>query len=116
MKENLPIEKVLQSQELFELFKSQLKKDFEECTCDANFTNSLVADLPLVIETVARELKRNEKRSDFNLQQLLYRIDLQESLLKKSLQSSDNMDYHDVLAELIVKRILQKIVLKKYFS
>ncbi|MBK7651621.1 MAG: hypothetical protein IPJ20_14025 [Flammeovirgaceae bacterium] len=53
-------------------------------------------------------MQRNEKRSDFNLMHLLYRIDISEAQLEKYLNEYKNETYFNVIAELIIKRVLQK--------
>ncbi len=116
MADDLAIINSLQSQELFSLFKQQLMKDFNECGCNSEFIENLPPDLSTIQQAIAEELKRNEKRSGFNLQHLLYRVDINESRLKKELKMKQDSDYHMVLGELIIKRSIQKIVIKKYYS
>lgn len=116
MNDQLQIAQHLGSRELFELFKQQLKKDFSECGCESSFVDSIPQDLNEIKRILSAEIKQNEKRSTFNLQQLLYRIDINEKRLSKELKLQAKEDYLMVIAELIIKRILQKIVIKKYYS
>ena len=116
MTDLLQIAQHLGSRELFELFKQQLKKDFSECGCESDFFDALPQDFNEIKRLVAAEIKQNEKRSTFNLQQLLYRIDINEKRLSKELKLQAKEDYLMVISELIIKRILQKIVIKKYYS
>jgi hypothetical protein len=106
----------LQKKNLFADFKSQLKKDFEESNCDTAFIEFLKPDFEEIRMKVATELRLNNKRPPFNLQQLLYRIDIQEKQLRNYLKQNAGEDYLEVVAEVIIKRILQKIVLRQYFS
>lgn len=116
MTDQLQIAQHLATRELFELFKQQLKKDFSECGCESNFVDTLPQDFNEIKRVLAFEIKQNEKRSTFNLQQLLYRIDINEKRLSKELKTQAKEDYLMVISELIIKRILQKIVIKKYYS
>lgn len=116
MSDQLQIAQHLGSRELFELFKQQLKKDFSECGCESDFVDQLPQDFNEIKWILASEIKQNEKRSTFNLQQLLYRIDINEKRLSKELKTQAKEDYLMVIAELVIKRILQKIVIKKYYS
>ncbi len=116
MANELQIAESLRSQELFSLFKDQLKKDFEECGCSSEIIATLPTDLNVIQSAIVEVLKQNEKRSGFNLQHLLYRVDINETRLKKELRSKQDSDYYMVIGELIIKRILQKIVIKKYYS
>lgn len=116
MDNQLKIKEHLNSKELFEAFKMQLKKDLEECACDGTFVNELEPEFDGIKQKLIQVIKHNEKRSHFNLQQLLYRVDINEKRLSTELAENKNEDYVAVVAELIIKRILQKIVLKKHFS
>ncbi|HWH64208.1 MAG TPA: hypothetical protein VNS50_13075 [Ginsengibacter sp.] len=54
---------------------------------------------------------------DFNaLVQLLYRIDVNEKKLKQLLQQNKNTDASLIIADLIIKRQLQKIATRKQFN
>ncbi len=54
---------------------------------------------------------------DFNaLVQLLYRIDVNEKKLKQLLQQNKNIDASLIIADLIIKRQLQKIATGKQFN
>ncbi len=106
----------LSSKDLFEAFKLQLTKDFEQSNFPAAFVNNLQPNYNQILEEISAELYKNEKKSDFNLMQLLYRIDISENQLKKYLQEFKNEKYHSVIAELIIKRILQKVVLKQHYK
>lgn len=116
MNDLVQISQHLGSRDLFELFKQQLKKDFSECGCESDFVDQLPQDFNEIKRILATEIKQNEKRSTFNLQQLLYRIDINEKRLSKELKTQAKEDYLMVISELIIKRILQKIVIKKYYS
>jgi hypothetical protein len=46
----------------------------------------------------------------------LYRIDVTELQIKKEATSHPEKNFQQILAELIVKRILQKVILKQQYS
>ena len=115
--ENLPeIKSQLSSKELFDAFKRQLVRDFEQSNFPADFVEALEPDYRIIHEKIAFELQRNEKKSDFNLMQLLYRIDISEAQLKKYLFEYKNDNYFNIIAELIIKRVLQKVVIKQFYK
>lgn len=115
--ENLPeIKSQLSSKELFDAFKRQLVRDFEQSNFPADFVEALEPDYRVIHEKIAFELQRNEKKSDFNLMQLLYRIDISEAQLKKYLFEYKNDNYFNIIAELIIKRVLQKVVIKQFYK
>lgn len=110
------IKNQLSSKDLFNAFKMQLIKDFEQSNFSADFVKALEPSYISIQKKIAFELQRNEKKSDLNLMQLLYRIDISETQLKKYLNENKNETYFNVIAELIIKRILQKVVTKQYYK
>ncbi len=106
----------LTSEELFQAFKAQLAKDFEQSNFSIDFISTLKPDYNYIKERIALELQRSQKKADANLMQLLYRIDISEAQLKRYLhqQKDENSDY--VIAELIIKRVLQKVVIKQFYK
>lgn len=112
----LTIHDQLNSHDLFEAFKTQLAKDFEQSNFSSAFVGTLSPDFALIREQIVRELQRTEKHVDSNLMQLLYRVDIGEGQLKKYLGQSTNENHLTSIAELIIKRVLQKVVIKKYYG
>ncbi len=110
------IKSQLNSKDLFDAFKRQLMKDFEQSNFPSEFVMMLEADYSSILEKIATELQLNEKKSDFNLFQLLYRIDISEGQLRKYLDKSKNENRYNVIAELIIKRVLQKVVSRQYYK
>lgn len=103
---------VIQDQKLLKEVIAQLEKDLSESHPDLHslqFTS--VDDL---LETVADVLWELHSRSQQNVFNLLYRIDLPESKVQETV-SSDGFDWN-LLAELILKRELQKVILRRHFS
>jgi hypothetical protein len=106
----------LSSKDLFDAFKRQLAKDFQQSNFPVDFVGALKPDYRSIHEQIANELRRNEKKSEVNLMQLLYRIDINEAQLKKHLNEYNGEDQFNVIAELIIKRVLQKVVIRQYYK
>lgn len=114
---NLPnLTNQLSSKELFDNFKKQLVKDFDQSNFPSDFVEMLEPDYSSIHKKIALKLQRNEKKSDFNLMNLLYRIDISETQLKKYLTEDKDGNHFNVIAELIIKRVLQKVVIKRYYK
>ncbi len=113
--EELDVNNYLVQQNLFDLFKTQLKKDFSSCSLNVDFINELHADLPHLKASVIKELEPLLKNTN-QLSALLYRIDISETQIKNYTDKNPAMGFEEVLSELIIKRILQKVILKKKFS
>jgi hypothetical protein len=106
----------LSSKDLFEAFKRQLAKDFDQSNFPSDFVNHLEPDYNRIHDKIAVELQRHEKKSDFNLMNLLYRVDIGEAQLKKYLNKNKDKSHSNVIAELIIKRVLQKVVIWQYYK
>jgi len=116
MQELLNLKNQLSSKDLFDAFKRQLVKDFEQSNFPAEFVEGLEPNYNRILEKIVFELQRNENRSDYNLMSLLYRIDISEAQLKAHLNQFKGENYFNVIAELIIKRVLQKVVVKQYYK
>jgi adenylate kinase family enzyme len=104
------------SQELVAAFKAQLKKDFEQSNLSADFVEELEPDYYFILERIESQLQHNEKRNDSNVMRLLNRIDISEGQLKRYLAENKKVNRLHVISELIVKRVLQKVVIKQLYK
>jgi hypothetical protein len=111
--QNLPeIENQLSSKDLFAAFKIQLAKDFEQSNFPSEFVTALEPTYSSILKKISFELERNV---NIKLMQLLHRIDISEGQLKKYVAERTNESYFNVIAELIIKRELQKVVIKRFY-
>lgn len=106
----------LMKEDLFLLFKMQLKKDFESSGLSGDFVDHLPFGFELIKDAILKTLQPVLKSNASLIPILLYRIDISEIQIKNYFQSAPALQYEEVLAELIIKRILQKVILKKRFS
>jgi hypothetical protein len=106
----------LSSKDLFDAFKVQLVRDFQQSNFPVDFIKDLEPDYTAILERIISELQRSEQRADFNIMHLLYRVDISEAQLKRYLSEAKNEPYFNVIAELIIKRVLQKVVVKQYYK
>ena len=93
---------------------AQIEKDFAENQLD--WTVSSEKDL---FEGVFESLKSfmlDLSRSNFDLYQLLYRIDVPEKYIISLKRLNDLELFIEKLTELIVRREIQKVLIRKYFS
>jgi hypothetical protein len=111
----LEIYNSLATENLFDLFKFQLKKDFETCALNSDFIDNLPQQYDLLKLAIMQELTPLLNNNS-TLQNLLYRIDISEFQIKNYAQTKSNISFNEILSELIIKRILQKVILKKKFS
>ena len=115
--EDLPsIKDQLNRKDLFDAFKRQLAKDFEQSNFPADFADDLEPDYAIIHEKISLELQHGEKKTDLSLMHLLYRIDISEAQLKRYLHEYKNENHINVIADLIIKRVLQKVIIKQFYK
>lgn len=110
------INQQLMKEDLFLLFKIQLKKDFESSGLSGDFVDSLPLGFEWIKDAILKTLQPVFTSHSSLIPILLYRIDISELQIKNYSKSASSLPYEEVLAELIIKRILQKVILKKRFS
>ena len=101
-----------QDQKLLAEVVAQLEKDLGESHSDLE--PEQFQNVAYLLETVVDILWEMHDRSQENLFNLFYRIDLPETKIQDVLTSGE-FDWN-ALAELILKRELQKVVLRRHFS
>jgi hypothetical protein len=106
----------LQRVDLFEKFKAQLHRDFELCGFADDAPKLSSNNLEHVFQEVLKAVMKIEKKDSSSIQNLLYRIDVTELQIKKEAANHQEKNFQQILAELIVKRILQKVILKQQYS
>ncbi len=114
-KQELDLLKISQ-EELIEKFKIQLVKDFEMSDVLDYLEPITVFDYESICHNVAKALKSIDTRDFSKYQHLLYRIDISEKQLDAELKANSSGERYSILADLIIKRILQKVILKIQYS
>jgi len=116
MQDLVQVNAQLTRKDLFDAFKAQLAKDFVQSNFSADFVEALEPDYARIHVEIVKELQRSEKMADADLMRLLYRVDISETQLKRYLDEQPNQNHLITIAELIIKRILQKVVIRRYYS
>jgi len=106
----------LQRVDVFEKFKIQLQRDFELCGFLDIAPKLSSNNLEHIFNEVLKSVMIIEKKDSSSIQNLLYRIDITELQIKKEASSHPEKNFQQILAELIIKRILQKVILKQQYS
>ena len=102
--------------DLFEKFKTQLNRDFELCGFLEYAPQIKTNDLQHIYNEVLNSITQLEKKDSGGLMNLLYRIDLTELQIKNAANTEPERALQQIMAELIIKRILQKVILKQLYS
>lgn len=103
--------------ELIKKVVTQIKKDFNWFNLEIVFTDSEKTTpyqelynqiLPLIDELLNDDYPK--------LLAMLYRIDLEENFLNRKLKETPNADTDEVITDLIIKRELQKVIIREAYS
>jgi hypothetical protein len=106
----------LQKPDLFEKFKTQLHRDFELSGFSDIAPQLNSNNLEHIFQEVLKSVMIIEKKDSSSIQNLLYRIDVTELQIKKEVTNHPEKNFQQILSELIIKRILQKVILKQQYS
>lgn len=104
----------LEKPDLFEKFKAQVYRDFELA--------GAIDFLPVIESNHLEHLKTVFFNSIIKLEignalkNLLYCIDITELQIKQAALKDPSLSLQQLLSELMIKRILQKVILKELYS
>lgn len=110
---NQPVEKYRYDFEIVRLTAEQLIKDLQTFGIEIVFSGNPLTAYAELVEQVIPILKELYKNQSSTFQALLYRIDIHE---KRFRQLSQGENFLNRLAEEIVQREFQKVLIRKYFS
>jgi hypothetical protein len=105
----------LSAEELLLKFKEQLFRDFEMSGV-SEFLDPVNNSFDSILQNVVQSLDKIQVSGSSKLHSLLYRIDLSEKQIEEGLRENGDKTRNEVLAVLIIKRILQKVILKVIYS
>lgn len=106
----------LAKKELFKAVLAQMEKDFQSCGLDAGFIPDLPADYDKMLNIISSELRKIMAMRTDAVSGLLYRIDVSEKQIKKLGALNENEPFESVVAELIIRRELQKVVIRNLYK
>ena len=95
---------------------SQITKDINEddCMIDLKWpTQTAYADL---FQQIFPVIDRLEKTNQAKLNFILNRTDINESQLKQAIKKNKSCSYTHIISDLIIKRELQKVVIRSHFK
>ena len=76
------VNRQLLKEDLFELFRLQLKKDFEGAGANGDFADTLPAVFDLIRKEITRQMEIASKSTASFIPSLLYRVDISEAQLR----------------------------------
>ena len=104
-------------QDLLKKVVEQIQKDFNWFSLEVKFANkpelSAYQELYQQILPLIEEMLNDDY---IKLMSMLYRIDIDEDFLNRKLKETPNADTDEVITDLIIKRELQKVIIKQMYS
>jgi hypothetical protein len=94
----------------------QIQKDFSFFDITILFERSTKDAYTQLCDQILPRIKQLIKSDYQKLFALLYRVDISEAQIKKESLSDSKKPFEEIITHLIIKRCLQKVVLRKLFS
>ena len=116
MPQEFSIQPYLQNAEILHQTAEQIKKDFAFFDITILFENYNQNAYTQLYEQVFPQIKKLLATNSQKIFSLLYRIDISEAQLKNESQKNAEQTSEEIITHLIIKRCLQKVVLRKLYS
>jgi hypothetical protein len=116
MSEEFSIEKFKTDQLLLMKTLAQIKKDFDFIGIEIQFGEEKNISFNGLAEKLQPEISELMQKNYQGFMNLLYRIDLNETRLKREISENKAQQVDRIIAELIIKRELQKVVIRSYYD
>ncbi len=116
MDNSLPQKHYLQQEEIYLSFVNQLKKDAGMSNIEISDSilshnlSEMIINLHHHIQNILQKNNGFEK-----IQSWLYRVDISEKTIKEKMNTA-NKSYSEIISELIIKRTLQKVILRHLYK
>lgn len=104
------------TQALLQATVRQIKKDFLQNGFELQLDEDAFQNYQGLCDSLEEILSWLLERDEQRLLQLLYRIDLGEEKLKKSMMENEQHSLAAILAQLIIKREAQKVLIRNHFQ
>ncbi len=116
MPQEFSIQPYLQDAEILYQTTEQIKKDFAFFEIEIIFESNSKNGYDALYDEVFPHIKKLLSSSSQKIFSLLYRIDISEAQLKNESQKNKEQTSEEIITHLIIKRCLQKVVLRKLYS
>jgi hypothetical protein len=101
--------------ELFFLFRKQLEKDLAHAGLEPAFVESLAQSYEPMLESLTAAFEKAIAMNPSFASRLINRVDISERQMKEAAERSA-APLPELLAELVIRRVLQKVIIRKRFS
>lgn len=94
----------------------QIIKDFGMIGIEIRFSGNTQNAYEELFSQMLPLIEKLQKENFQKFYNLMYRIDISEMQIKKAVRESKDKSFSDIVTNLILKRELQKVILRKSFS
>lgn len=101
---------------LLDKFYEQLQREFDLCEVQLYFSYEKNSQIDVLQFSLAQSLEILASKENYKYNQLLYRIDISETQLNKAFKDNQHENPFFIISELMIKRVLQKVILKLTYS
>ncbi len=116
MQQEFSIRPYLNDIDILNQTAQQIQKDFSFFDITILFRNGNKDAYTQLCEQILPCIKQLIKSDYQKFLSLLYRVDISETQIKNESQSNAEKPFEEIITNLIIKRCLQKVVLRKLFS
>lgn len=116
MEEKFSIQPYLTDTQILQQTADQIKKDFAFFSLPVNFSGNKATAYAELFDQVFPHLKELMDKDYERFCSLMYRVDVNEAQVKAAEVANKSAEPAKIIADLIIKRCLQKVVLRKLFS
>ena len=102
--------------DLLEKVVDQIKKDFNWFSFNVTFVGKGESPYQELYEQILPLIEGLLNDDYLKLMAMLYRIDIDEEFLNRKLKESAQVDTDEVITDLIIKRELQKVIIREMYN
>lgn len=116
MQKDFSIQPYLNDIDILNQTVGQIQKDFSFFDITILFEESTKDAYAQLCEQIVPRIKQLLKSDYQKFFSILYRVDISEAQIKKESLNNSEKPFEEIITQLIIKRCLQKVVLRKLFS
>lgn len=102
--------------DLLEKVVDQVKKDFNWFSFEITFSGKATTPYQELFDQILPLIEELLNDDYPKLMAMLYRIDIDEEFLNRQLKTNEQADTDEVITDLILKRELQKVIIRETYS
>jgi hypothetical protein len=95
---------------------NQIIKDFDMFGMEVTFSGNAYNAYEELFEQIHPHIDKLITHNQSKFMGILYRIDLSDEQIKKAIDSNSSESFSEIITDLIIKRELQKVVIRKHYS